>query len=124
MKNAAVTLALALILGAAAFGQAVKDDLTWTELKLMQKEEAATLHNRQDAEFRLLLDIQKTQLHDGPGNGTNMNDLTKLLTEEREKALAKYSDERKALSQHQEEERSTFLTCNKKPDNKNAGGDL
>lgn len=121
MKSVLVTLALALVLGTAAFGQSVKDDLTWTELKLLQKEEAATLHSRQESEFKLLLDIQKTQLHDGPGTGANMNDLTKLLTDEREKALAKYADERKTLSQRQGEERSTFLACNKKTDNKNAG---
>jgi hypothetical protein len=104
----AITLSALLAFSITAYSQtsAAGSAPTWPEVKAIQKEERESLRNKQDSEFRLLLEIQKSTFQSS--GGSYVYDQIKLFADERAAAQKTYAQERDRLDERQKEERKMF----------------
>ena len=87
-------------------------DLTWSELKQVQKEIRTDLNEKQKDELQKLNDIQKAQLAaslETASGKDRMYELAKGLAGERSELSKLHADERSKLAVLQTEERKAFL---------------
>jgi hypothetical protein len=115
MRSLFLTLIFIAAIGCVSFTHAqsakaaeAQGSPAWPEVKAMQKEERDALRNKQDSEFRLLLDIQKDTADRLLSSAANANDLSKLFAEERAAAMKTYAEERSRLEDIQAQERKAF----------------
>lgn len=102
--------AIFFICGGAVYSQT--SNLTWNELKIIQKEERISLGNVQRSELNLLLQMHKLEIENIKLTDSNNYDILTTFGKQREerKDLQKsHSDERTKLAQIQAEERQNFL---------------
>lgn len=111
MKIIVFAFLMLLLCSVAAVAQKSSE---WDALLAAQKEERTALYNRQDSEYRLLVELQKASLEKTGGDERQAT--AKEYIAERERLSLRQASERTELQKSQQKERSDFHDCPKPKD--------